>query len=402
MVQVKPFVLDNWVRQFKPAARVSLHDTCVDPLSLQQISQFQATESSVVPVNISNPLLYGSVLGSRSLQDNIFSLYANEVDNPADQLSLSVTQGAISANFLVLDTTLGPGDHVICQYPTYQQLYDVPRRAGAEVSLWRTCAKKSWIPDTNELYSLAKENTKMIIINNPNNPTGALIPLDILESIVDFAAERNIIVFSDEVFRPLFHGISPENPAPPSIISLAGKYQNLIATSSLSKAYSLPGIRVGWVISPNTELVNQVVEARDYTTISVSQVDQDIASYALDAAVQAQILQRSLAICSHNLKTLERFIVDHSRWLRWVKPSGASSAFVQVLNPESGVPVDDKMFCERMIRECGLLIVPGGETFGTEGKEDFKGYLRVGFVCSTEKFEEALKIWGRYLDQLDV
>lgn len=139
--------------------------------------------------------------------------------------------------------------------------------------------------------------------------------------------------------------------------------------------------------------------ARDYTTISVSQVDQEIAAYALDTPVKEKILQRSLAICSQNLTALEHFIEAREDRLRWVKPDGASSAFVQVLDVE-GAPVDDKVFCEEMIRESGLLIVPGGETFGTEKEGDFKGYLRVGFVCSVERFQQALAIWGQYLDRL--
>lgn len=139
--------------------------------------------------------------------------------------------------------------------------------------------------------------------------------------------------------------------------------------------------------------------ARDYTTISVSQVDQEIAAYALDIPVREKILRRSLAICKQNLTALEHFIEAHADRLRWVKPSGASSAFVLVLDAE-GAPVDDKVFCEEMIRESGLLIVPGGQTFGTEQESDFKGYLRVGFVCDVERFHQALVIWGQYLERL--
>lgn len=139
--------------------------------------------------------------------------------------------------------------------------------------------------------------------------------------------------------------------------------------------------------------------ARDYTTISVSQVDQDIATYALDAPVRDRILQRSLAVCNRNLSTLEKFIASHADQLHWVKPSGASAAFVRVVDPETGAPVDDKAYCEGLIGDSGLLIVPGGETFGTEDGEDFKGYLRVGFVCSPEKFEQALTIWDGYLNR---
>lgn len=138
----------------------------MNPLSLQDLSKLGASDESTSagPINASNSLIYGSVLGTPELQQRILALYENDVVNPAQSLSLTVTQGAISANFLVLDTLLGPGDHVICQYPTYQQLYEVPRRAGADVSLWRTRAEQSWIPDVSELSSLVNEKTKMIII----------------------------------------------------------------------------------------------------------------------------------------------------------------------------------------------------------------------------------------------
>ncbi|KAJ5923681.1 aspartate aminotransferase [Penicillium verhagenii] len=384
MVHVKPFALDNW-------------DTCVDPLSLNELSQFQASDSSASPINTSSAILYGGVTGSPSLRDNILSLYTKDVTDPAKELSLTLTQGAISANFLILDTLLGPGDHVVCQYPIYQQLYDVPRRAGAEVSLWRSREERGWIPDPAELSSLVRENTKMIIINNPNNPTGALIPSEVLEEIVSFAEKRNIIILSDEVFRPLFHGPPRENP--PSIISFARRYKRIIATSSLSKSYSLPGIRVGWVISPSADLVHPVVMARDYTSISVSQIDVEIAAYTLDTQVRERVLQRSLSICERNLSALEKFVASHRDQMRWVKPTGASAGFVQVVDTDSGAPVDDKVYCEKLVQETGLLIVPGGATFGTEDEMDFKGYLRVGFVCSPERFEQALAIWDAYLNR---
>lgn len=161
----------------------------------------------------------------------------------------------------------------------------------------------------------------------------------------------------------------------------------------------MPGIRLGWVVSPNPKLIHEVILARDYTTISVSRIDQDIAAYALDPPVRDRILQRSLAICEHNLTALESFVGSHADRLRWVKPTGASAAFVCVVDPKSGAPVDDAIFCEELARETGLLIIPGGKTFGTEHAEDFRGYLRVRFVCAPEKFENALRILVDYLDR---
>jgi aspartate/methionine/tyrosine aminotransferase len=135
----------------------------VEPLSLHDLAQLSTGDNSTSrPINEAEPLSYGSVLGSPSLREKILSQYGEGA--PQQKLSLTVTQGAIAANFIVLDTLLGPDDHIICQYPTYQQLYELPRRAGAEVSLWHTHAEKGWIPDLEDLSSLIKENTRMIII----------------------------------------------------------------------------------------------------------------------------------------------------------------------------------------------------------------------------------------------
>ena len=115
-------------------------------------------------MNVAQPLSYGSVLGSRELREAISSLYNTEKTNPVTWEDVVITTGTILANFLVLDTLCGPGDHVICQYPTYQQLFDIPRRAGAEVSLWKTSESNGWLPDIGELQHLVKDNTKLLII----------------------------------------------------------------------------------------------------------------------------------------------------------------------------------------------------------------------------------------------
>lgn len=216
--------------------------------------------------------------------------------------------------------------------------------------------------------------------------------------MVSFAAERNIIIFSDEVFRPLFH----VQTTPPSIINFSKQYKNIIAVSSLSKAYALPGIRIGWAISPNPALMEQITLARDYTTLSVSQIDRDIATFTLGLGIQDGPLDRSWNICKTNLASLGKFIGSYPDRLHWMKPTGASMASVRILDAQTGLPLDDGSYCEGLLKETGLLLVPGGKTFGTEGDDDFKGYIRSGFAVVPEKFERALKIWGEYLDRSEV
>lgn len=342
--------------------------------------------------------------GQPQLRERIIEFYKSQL--PAEKtidIHVAITQGTISANYLVLDTFLHPGDHVIVQYPTYQQLFSVPRRGGVDVSLWKADPDNSWSLDLEELKRLVvKGKTKMIVINSPNNPTGASIPSAVLDKIVEIAAENDILILADEIFRPMYHGTSPDTELPPSITAWAGTYKNIISTGSLSKGFSLPGLRIGWVVSPNPEIIDEINLARDYVTLSVSGIDQEIASFALSPDIRQKILSRSAEICASNLTLLTEFV---EKWkskgrLNWVEPVVGASAFVQVFD-STGQPVNDKEYCENMVRETGLLIIPGGYTFGNGevGKEDwdFKGYLRVGFVCEPESFREALRVWGKYL-----
>ncbi|KAK8008364.1 PLP-dependent transferase [Apiospora marii] len=306
-----------------------------------------------------------------------------------------ITQGAISANHLVFYTLVGPGDHVICVYPTYQQLYAVPESLGAEVSLWELQEADGWIPDVGKLKALVKDNTKMIVVNNPNNPTGATTPRDILASIVEVARKYDIIVLSDEVYRPLFHRATETTP-PPSMAAMG--YEKVVVTSSLSKAWALAGIRVGWVASPNRGLTEQLAAARDYTTISVSQLDDQVARYALHPSVRGGLLSRNLELAVRNLALLSRFVEAHRGQVSWVKPTAGTTAFIRFNSDKhGGDPVEDVQFCRDVLEKTKVMLVPGSKCFGH--RHTFQGYVRMGYVCETAVLEESLTRLDSYLKE---
>lgn len=222
------------------------------------------------------------------------------------------------------------------------------------------------------------------VSSNPNNPTGAVLPKDFLQSLVDFAETKSITILSDEVYRPIFHGISPIDPAfPPSILSLG--YKHVIATGSLSKAYSLAGIRVGWIASRDTAVVEKIAAARHYTTISVSSLDQQVATRALSAGTIHALLARNIGLAKTNLEILEKFVIKHDDVAEWLKPKAGTTAFVRF--HREGTPVDAAKFCKTLLEETGVLFVPGPESFGKR----FPGYVRVGFCCETEVLKEGLE-----------
>lgn len=222
--------------------------------------------------------------------------------------------------------------------------------------------------------------------SNPQNPTGQVLPKPLLEQIVEFAQSKSITILSDEVYRPLFHGISPiSSDFPPSILSMG--YANTIATGSLSKAYSLAGIRVGWAASRSRDIIEKLAVARDYTNISVSKLDQAVAAFALSPETIHALLGRNIQLAKTNLELLERFVIKHDEFCTWSKPVAGTTAFIKFSRDDK--PVDAKALCETLQEKYGVMFLPGDVGFG--GGEDFKGYVRVGFVNRTEVLKEGLE-----------
>lgn len=213
------------------------------------------------------------------------------------------------------------------------------------------------------------EHAGLTLDSNPNNPTGAVLPIEFLLKIAETARRYNILVFSDEVFSPMYF----TDPTPPSFVSIG--YANSVATGSLSKAFAIPGIRLGWIVTQNTELMHKVSKARDYTTISVSQLDDSVAAFALDPAVLPNLMKRNLALCKESIAILDGFVKRNAKQCRWVTPRGAGTAFVQILDRDRK-PVDDMEFGKRLSDEESVCVIPGA-CFSEGSSDDFKGYVRI-------------------------
>lgn len=375
---------------------LNIAETCAASISVDELVALCENKNAPGPIDTSVALTYGEIRGSHKLRQRLADLYSARVASPLSADNVLITPGAISANFLVLYKLIGPSDHVICMYPTYQQLYSVPASLGAEVSLWKLRREKNYIPDVAELEKLVKPNTKLIIINNPNNPTGVTIPKSVLLNIIAFARERDITILSDEVYRPLFHGISPMDAEyPPSLISMG--YEKTIVTGSMSKAYALAGIRIGWAASRSPEIIEALASARDYTTISVSQLDDQVASYALSESVLHALLGRNIGLAKTNVALVEKFVNDHSSVCSWIKPTGGTTAFIQF--KKKGEPVDDVAFCLDVLAKTKAMMLPGSRCFGHEEGFDYKGYVRIGYVGKTDVLKEALERMAKYVEE---
>ncbi|KAL1612706.1 hypothetical protein SLS60_000935 [Paraconiothyrium brasiliense] len=382
MVKIAQFSVEAWMDKYEHNCKYNIAETCCASISIDQLRELSEDKRRDI-FQTSTALTYGAIRGSDGLRDNLSRLYSARSGRVLPRDNIITTNGAIQANYLVAYTLLGPGDHVICHYPTYQSLYEIPKQLGAEVSLWKATPENKWSPSIDELKSLIKPNTKMIIINNPHNPTGAVLGKTFLQQVIDVASDRNIVIHSDEVYRPIFHSITPmDADFPPSIVSMG--YDRVIATGSMSKAYSLAGIRVGWIASRDSSIIEEIAEARHYTLISVSMLDEQVAAFALDPSTIHSLLARNIALAKTNIDILEKFVLKNDDACDWVKPVAGTTAFVRF--HRDGKPVDSVDFCEKLLEKTGVMFVPGSECFG----EEFKGYVRIGYVNYTEGVKEGL------------
>jgi aspartate/methionine/tyrosine aminotransferase len=370
-MDIKAFAVEEWMNTYESEAVDNIAETCVDPFTLEELISIDGTDPDLFLKSLlSKKLTYGHIEGSPEFRKLVSNLYSAQTPD-----NILVMNGAIGANFLLLYSLIRPGDHVICVHPTYQQLYDVPVSFGAEVSLLPLRPENNFLPDLNELRSLIQENTKLIIINNPNNPSGALIEKEMLEEIVEIARSCGAYLHSDEVYRGLYQD---ENIKIPSV---ADMYEKGISTSSMSKALSLAGLRLGWIAAPQG-VIAECMKHRDYTTISCGMLDDALAVHALKN--YDKVIKRSRKIIVENLAILDAWVKQEPA-ITYVKPRAGTTAMLKY-----DIAISSEEFCVKLFKSNGAFLTPGS-CF------DMDGYLRVGYACSSEVLKEGLNKISEFL-----
>lgn len=339
-MHIKDFAVEQWMNAWETKCRYNVAETCCYSLSLAEL--FELADESLegfAARNSGRRLTYGAIEGSPEFLAGVASLYRTV--GPEHVIP---THGAAGANMLALSTLCSPGDHVVAVMPTYQQLYSIPAMCGAEVSALHLDRENRYHVDLEELQSLCRPSTKLICINNPNNPTGALLTTQELLDIVEVARAQDAWLLCDEVYRPLnCQGAWQE--------SVSDLYDKAITTSSMSKAWSLAGLRLGWVVCKDAELRRQLLSHRDYDLISCGMIDDALGAFAL--AHKDAILARSRRIVTANHQVLMDWVASEPH-LSVVEPEGGTTALVYY-----DYPVDSYEFCTRMVQETGALVTPG-------------------------------------------
>ena len=374
-MHIKPFAVEQWMNAHETTATWNTAETCVDSLRVEELLALTGDGDAVLRRLLATKLTYGHITGSPELRAAIAALYGERI-GPDDVIT---TNGAIGANFLVHFALVEPGDSVVCVRPTYQQLFSVPEALGAQVRLLSLREEDGYLPDVDELRRLVDDSTRLIVLNNPNNPTGALIDEPQLREIVAVARARGAWLHCDEVYRMLEH--APGSTAP----SVADLYERGVSTGSMSKSYSLAGLRTGWLAGP-PDLIERCLEVRDYTTISCGVLDDALALLALEHL--DELLDRNLGIVRGNLAVVDEWLAGEPQ-LHHVRPRAGTTTLIHYEHP---VPSMD--LCQALFDFNGAFVMPGAAF-------DEEHSFRLGYACARGVLEGGLAAISAYLRTLE-
>jgi aspartate/methionine/tyrosine aminotransferase len=364
-----PFEMERMQSTWENQVEYNLSDSGVLPFHLNEF--LEADELN----NLLNvPISYGYTNGSEELR----SLIAGQYEN-AHAENVLVTNGSSEANFLITWALVEPEDEVVFMLPNYMQIWGVAQMFGAQVkSFFLTEVKGRWQIDWEQLESVVNARTKFIAICNPNNPTGAQLQPAEIKRIQELAARYDCWVVADEVYRGAeFSG--------PKTTSFWGKYDKTMVVSGLSKAFSLQGLRIGWIVAP-PEMIQKLWAYHDYTTISPNVLSDRLACFALQPEKQAKIQVRTRKILHQNYAIVDNWLQKYSDIFEWIPPvAGAITLIKNHLN------ISSQEFADQVRIEKSVLLVPGIQF-------QMENYFRVGFGGEPEHLRTALDRVGDFAE----
>ena len=367
-MKIEPFALERWLTAHELHVEYDIAESGIYPLTARDLLGLlpEPERSDALQRLLDLRLGYSEATGTLRLRSLLAQTY--ERCGPENIL---VTTGAIEANFLLFNVLLSPGDHVVAPYPAYQQLYSVPRALGCEVSLWRIGDDSSFHFDLDELERLLRPETRLVVINSPHNPTGAMLTPGEVQRVYDLADSVGARVMSDEAYRWLAVPGGFEPPPPMYDLGPAG-----ISVGTFSKPFGLPGLRIGWMAAP-AEIMAECWAMRDYVSLSPGKLNDALAVLALEH--REQILQRNAAIIEANLATANRWVAEHAGLLSWTPPRGGLLALLRY-----NLDISSLDLANKLAEDYGVMLAPGS-AFG------FEHYLRIGIGQDPPVFAAGLE-----------
>ena len=337
-MRIDPFEIERYYERWEFSAELMLSSSDCESRTLAALLELEPDAGERL-----RELRLGSteVPGSQELREAIAGLH--ERCGPEDVLALAAAEEGI---FLAYHALLGPGDHVVVEAPCYGSALELARSTGAELSLWQRRPQDGWRHDLLELERLIGPRTKLIYINTPHNPTGTQMPRTTFERVIELAREHQAVLFSDEVYRGLEHDEADRLPA------ACDSYERAISLNTVSKAYGLPGLRVGWVVCRDHHVLRRMRELKLYTTICSSAPSELLVALALRHS--ERIVDDSRRLIAANLPLIDGLLERRADTFSWIRPDAGPIGFARV----AGVR-DLTGWCERIAGEAGVLLLPG-------------------------------------------
>jgi aspartate/methionine/tyrosine aminotransferase len=354
-MKFETFALERWMTAHELHVDYDIAESGIYPQTVSDLLAFEpeAEREKVLQHLLDLRLGYSEATGTLELRSLLAETYTN-----CGPENILVTTGAIEANFLLFNVLLNPGDHVVAPYPAYQQLYSVPRAIGCDVDLWRVRPENGFHFDLDDLQRLVKPQTRLIVVNSPHNPTGAMLSPGELQRVYDIAEQVGAMVLSDEAYRWLtIPGGS--DPVPPMYdLGPLG-----ISVGTLSKPFGLPGLRLGWMAAP-AEIMTACWFTRDYISLSPGKLNDALAVLAIRH--RDKIIERNKAIITANLSTANTWCAKHADILSWHPPRGGLLALLRY-----NLDIGSLELANRLAEQYSVMLAPGS-AFG------FEHHLRIG------------------------
>ena len=358
-----PFQLERIMSKWENVVQYNLSESGVHPLSLVELAE---DNPDFIEGLIKTSLNYAQANGIEELRQNISNLYPGSTSE-----NVIVTTGAAQANFTAILTTLDPGDEIVVMLPNYMQIYGIARNYRLDVKTFSLREELKWSVDPDEIKASVSDKTRLIAVCNPNNPTGHIMTGEEMDAVIEAARRSGAWLLADEVYAGAEHRREEQTP------SFWGRYERVIAVNSLSKAYALPGLRIGWVVSP-PELVEEIWARQDYITISNTILANKIAAYALSPEIRPKLIERTRQYVRNGYQNLERWINAHPDQLSVIPPEAAAIAFVRY-----EADINSSELVDLLVREHDTYIVPG-DHFGLDR------HLRISYGLAADYVNEGL------------
>ena len=367
-MQLPPFLLDKWIEQrhtANPPIDFDLASSTGPVWTLRELLAMAG--DGVVEQLLDTRLTYTNAMGTPALRTAIAAM---ENVEPAD---VQVVTGASEALLILFFLAAAPDANVVLPRPGFPANTALAESFGIEARYYSIRAENEFRIDLDEIRRLVDPNTRIVLVNSPHNPTGAVLSDEEMVSMHDFCADRRIQFVCDEVYHPIYHG-----PASQS----AARLPHATVISDFSKALCLSGLRTGWIVDRDPARRERYLHARNYFTICSTVLSERLAVLALEH--REAIYARAQSVASDNLALLDQIMAAHCETLRWIRPRGGMTAY-----PWLAEGSDAREFCQRLMRD-GVLIVPG-DCFGQPS------HFRLGFAASGDRFPQALERFDGFL-----